>query len=108
MMYENREIRYTPTILKIVFYFLLCIYFIYHIFRGEYGIYSYADVNKVLMRENNILNREKREIEKRQNKIERLRSDNIDLDLLEEELKRNVGIVDKNEIILFSDDVKKM
>lgn len=95
-------------ILKIIFYFLLSGYFLYHIVSGEYGIYSYKYVNKILVKENNALNKKKNEVERRKNKIERLKNDNVDLDLLDEELKKNVGIVDKNEIILFSEDIKNM
>ncbi len=105
-MYEEKEIAYFNLIYKIGFYLLLNSYFIYHIFSGEYGIFSYKDVNKDIIREESILDKKRMEIEKRQNKINRLKNNNIDLDLLDEELKRNVGIINKNEIILFMDDLR--
>ncbi len=107
-MYEEKEITYWGLIYKIGFYLSINIYFLYHIFGGEYGIFSYKDVNKDIIREESILDKKKIEIEKRQNKIDRLKNNNIDLDLLDEELKRNVGIIDKNEIILFIDDLKNI
>lgn len=105
-MYEEKKITYFNIFCKISFYFLLNIYFIYHILNGEYGVFSYKYINKDLIREESILDKKKLEIEKKQNKINRLKSNNIDLDLLDEELKKNVGIIDKNEIILFTDDLK--
>lgn len=107
-MYEEKENICYITILKIFFYIFLIIYFVYHILNGKYGILSYKNANETLLKQNNILNKKKYEIEKKQNKINRLKSDSIDLDLLEEELKKNIGIIDKNEIVLFNDDFKKI
>ena len=50
------------------------------------------------------------DISKIQNKIDRLKLDNLDLDLFEEEFKKNTGFVSENEIVIFtnndSDNIK--
>jgi cell division protein FtsB len=84
------------------------VYFAYHTFGGKYGILSHKNVNETLLKQKNRLNTIKYEVEKQKNKIDRLKNSNLDLDLLEEELKKSVGIADKNEIILLTDDLKKI
>jgi cell division protein FtsB len=42
-----------------------------------------------------------------QNKIDRLKFDNLDLDLFEEEFKKNTGFVSENEIVIFITDEDK-
>jgi cell division protein FtsB len=107
-MYTERRESLLFLLVRIVFYVLLTIYFIYHTIGGKYGVFSYKNVNEVLVKQRNILNKTNYEVKKKQNRIDRLKNDNLDLDLLEEELKSNIGIADKNEIVLLTDDLKKM
>jgi cell division protein FtsB len=107
-MYNERKESFLFLLIKIIFYMFLTTYFIYHTIGGKYGVFSYKNVNEVLIRQKNILNKTKYEVKRKQNKIDRLKNDNLDLDLLEEELKSSIGIADKNEIVLLTDDLKKI
>lgn len=87
---------------------LLASYFIFHIFNGEYGVLSYQNAENVLVWKKNILYVKERSLKKQQNKVRMLDSNNISLDLLDEKLRENVGIANKNEIILNISDLNNM
>lgn len=95
-------------LLKILFYLFLVMYFAYHILTGKYGILSYRDAGRTLIEKQSILHKKEEYISKQKNKIDRLNVKNIDMDLLDEKLKENVGLADKNEIILFTEDLKNI
>lgn len=82
---------------------LCCIvfYLCYHIFSGNYGIMSYAKIQNELIHKKIEYQNALNEIEKIQNKISRLKLANLDLDLFEEEFKKNTGYVSENEIVIF-------
>lgn len=86
-------------------FFLLCIicYIGYHIFNGEYGIMSYTSIKKELFHKQIEYQNSLNETTKIQNKINGLKIDNLDLDLFEEEFKKNTGFISKNEIVIFID-----
>lgn len=94
--------------LKIFFYVFIVFYLLYHIFGGRYGIKSYGDINNNLIEKRNLLNKKQQLVSKEKNKIKRLDIDNIDMDLLDEKLKENVGIIDNNEVMIFTKDIKNM
>ena len=73
-------------ILKIVFFLVLIMYLFYHTLNGRYGIL--LDVEK--------------------NKIIGLNIDSIDMDLFDEKLKENVGIVEDNEVVIFVKDINSI
>lgn len=95
-------------IIKIIFHILLVIYLVYHIFSGEYGIYSYLNINTTLIHKKNKLSEVQDSVDKQQDKINRLKTNNLDLDLFEEELKKNTGLISKDEIIIFTNDLEKV
>lgn len=94
--------------LKILFYIFLIYYFSFHILNGKYGILSYKNTENILIEKKNTLSKKEDYINRQKNKIERLDSNNIDMDLLDEKLKENVGLVEKNEIVLSTDDLKNI
>ena len=107
MEIDNKESNLNMFV-KITFLSFLTAYFIYHITKGNYGILSYKNTNKILIEKKNILAKKEQDIEKQKNKITRLQSKSLDLDLLDEKLKENVGFANKNEIIIFTNDLKNI
>ena len=87
-------------ILKFFCLFLLLIYFIYHIFNGKYGIYSYINLKQQLQEKKIKLDKinDKNKIAKA--KINNLKNDNLDVDLFEEELKSKLNFSFNKEIII--------
>lgn len=108
MIIKSGDNSTTIILLKILFYLFLVMYFGYHILTGKYGILSYRDAGRTLIEKQNTLHKKEEYISKQKNKIERLNVKNIDMDLLDEKLRENVGLSDKNEIILFTKDLKNI
>jgi cell division protein FtsB len=76
------------------------IYFVYHIFNGKYGIYSYIELKKQLYTKGEELKEINAKNKIMESKIKNLKQNNLDIDLLEEELKRKLNFSFKDEIII--------
>ncbi|MDR2645716.1 MAG: septum formation initiator family protein [Holosporaceae bacterium] len=75
-------------------------YFVFHIFSGARGAVSWAKSSKeavLLEKELKVLKEENEFLE---NKISRMRSDNLDPDLLEEQAMSVIGFSHKNNTIV--------
>ncbi|GHU26515.1 hypothetical protein FACS1894152_1290 [Bacilli bacterium] len=88
-------------VIKIGFNIFLMSYFVYHILNGKYGVLAYRNMGTLLLEKENILGKTERVVKKKQNKIGRLKKSSLDGDLFEEEVRRNMGIIDNNEIVIF-------
>ena len=75
-------------------------YFIFHIFSGARGIISWTKLNKEITLLEKELKDLKEENEFLENKIGLIRSDNLDLDLLEEQAHSVIGFYHKNAIVV--------
>ena len=93
-------------IFKIVFIILMILYTIYHIYNGNYGFKSYITKQERLNQKNIELLKTEKEISNMKHKIENLQSNNLDSDLLDEEIRKDTGYAKKNEIIIYSDNLK--
>lgn len=71
----------------------ICIagYFVYHIIIGGRGVISWTILSREAIQLESELNKIKSENEFLENKIKGMRSDNLDLDLLEEQAERVLG-----------------
>ena len=88
--------------------FLGCVicYISFHIFSGDYGVMSYMNIKKELIHKKIEYQNSLNETIKIQNKINGLKTDSLDLDLFEEEFKKNTGFISKNEIVVFVENEK--
>ncbi|MDR2782130.1 MAG: septum formation initiator family protein [Holosporaceae bacterium] len=75
-------------------------YFIFHIFSGARGAVSWAKLSKEVVRFEKELENLKEENEFLENKISLMRSNNLDLDLLEEQAQSVIGFSHENDIIV--------
>jgi cell division protein FtsB len=86
-------------VIAILLFFILISYFIYNIISGDRGILSLfklTEQHKILQDEVSILEEEKRIL---QSKVNRMKPESLDLDLLEEQARKNLGYAQKNETI---------
>ena len=84
--------------------FFIFLYLLFFLINGDRGLISYYKIinqNSIfkknlstLINENNALN----------NNISRLQSNSIDLDFLEEQVIKNTGYINKNEILITFDN----
>lgn len=85
---------------KLIFFIIiigLILYFAYHILQGNRGIinlFKLSKEKKAIINEINLLDKERDYLEKR---ISMMRSDAIDLDLLDEQVKKNLGYMNRDE-----------
>ncbi|MDR1494652.1 MAG: hypothetical protein LBI29_01275 [Rickettsiales bacterium] len=91
-------------VVKIGFNVFLVLYLMHHVLGGNYGLLSQRNMDTILLRDRDSLRNMEREASRKKNKIEGLRKSNLDLDLFEEEVKRNVGLIDNNEIVILYDN----
>lgn len=86
-------------IIAILLFFTLIFYFLYNIVSGDRGILSLfhlTEKHKVLLDEVRILEEEKQIL---QSKVNCMKPESLDLDLLEEQARKNLGYAQKNETI---------
>ncbi|MFC1659672.1 septum formation initiator family protein [Pseudomonadota bacterium] len=88
----------------------LCIilYFTYHTFSGKYGLISYLYQAQYLEDKKIILNKVETEFENKQNKVSKLKTNSIDMDLLDEKSREILGTSKTNEIIIYDEDIKQL
>jgi cell division protein FtsB len=75
-------------------------YFIFHIFSGARGAVSKARLTQELAFLEKELKDLKEENESLENKINLMRSDNLDLDLLEEQARSVIGFSNEDDLIV--------
>lgn len=87
-------------------FFALIIYFLFFTIFGPKGLVQYFYLKKEIYEQNlekkTLLN----EIKQKQNDVQSMKPESLDLDLLEEEARKNLGYSKKNEIIIFQDEQK--
>ena len=83
-----------------IFWLCLVGYFIFHVISGARGVVSWVKLSKqaeTLEKKAKILKEENAFLE---NKIHFLRSDNLDLDLLDEQARNILGFANEEDIIV--------
>jgi len=78
-------------------------YFGYHAIEGDRGIHSYARLQKEVQLVQQALAetaKEKRQIERR---VALLKADRLDLDMLDEQARRVLGLVRADELVIYGE-----
>ena len=86
-----------------IFVFFLFLYLMYFLINGQRGIISYFKLKKI----NTIHSKELNNLEYQnialEDKIRRLQPNTLDLDYLEERLRKNIGLLKNKEITVVFD-----
>ena len=86
--------------LLLIISFFVFFYLFYFLINGDRGIISYFKINKA----NQILTTKLANLEKSNNylvnRINRLKTNSLDLDFLDEKIRENTGFLDSDEIII--------
>ena len=81
--------------------FILCFYFIIASFKGEFGVsskYQLLAKEKVLTKELKLANEKTKAVK---NKIKRLSDTSLDLELLDQQARKILGLIGEDELIVF-------
>ena len=86
--------------LLLIISFFVFFYLFYFLINGDRGIISYFKINKI----NQNLDTKLAKLEKSNNylidRIDRLKTNNLDLDFLDEKIRENTGFLDSDEILI--------
>jgi len=95
---RNLRLSFRKTYKPLLFLSLV-VYFSYHIFQGRHGLLAWGQLSKELQERQNYLMKLKDQQAYLQHKVD-LMGNHLCLDLLEEETKKKLGMVHKNEIVV--------
>ena len=99
LVYKNKLYLF----LSFIFTFFVFLYLIYFLINGQRGILSYIklkNINSKYLNELHIFNKQNDFLIDR---IARLQPNSIDLDYLDEKLRKNTGFIKNNEIVVIFD-----
>ena len=80
----------------------LVVYLLYHAFEGERGLYRWFSLKQEIRETNVIAEQIATEKLKLQNKVTRLSPETLDLDLLEEQVRKVLNFIAPNELIIIN------
>lgn len=87
--------------IAIIFYFLFsCIF-------GQKGLIELISLKKQIENQDTIKQELQNKIESKKNMVKSMNTDSLDLDLLDEESRRSLGLSNKNEIVIYNNDQDK-
>ena len=86
--------------LLLIISFFVFFYLFYFLINGDRGMISYLKINKI----NQNLDTKLAKLEKSNNylvdRIDRLKTNSLDLDFLDEKIRENTGFLDSDEILI--------
>lgn len=100
--YNKRNHIQISHVIAGVLSFAICLYFAYHLVYGEMGYFSMKKVETKLNESKKEYDELKQERVGLENRVKRLRPDNLDLDVLDERSRDVLGYVKENEVILIN------
>lgn len=86
---------------------LLVFYFVFHAFSGKKGVFALSSMQKELLSKSKQLEEKRAKRIEIEHRVNLLKSDSLDLDILEEQVKKNLGFSKKNEKIYDMSKKKK-
>ncbi len=97
---KNRIILY----LSFLVTFFIFIYLVYFLIYGQRGLLEYFYLSKKNQEYNQLLTKLTLENDYLSDRIERLQPNTVDLDFLDEQVRKKLGLIDKNEIVIILDE----
>ena len=97
---KNRVILY----LSFLVTFFIFIYLVYFLIYGQRGLLQYYYLSKQNQQYSQKLIEFKSENNYLSDRIKRLQPNTLDLDFLDEQVRKKLGLIDKNEIVIILDE----
>ena len=96
---KNRIILYFSFLIT----FFIFLYLFYFLVYGQRGLLQYFYLSKQNHEYNETLAQLSSENQYMSNRIEKLQPNTVDLDFLDEQVRKKLGFIDKNEIVIILD-----
>ena len=94
---------FTPwRLLRPLLWVFVAFYFIYHALHGERGLFAYAREQRELAQLQSELKTTKATREKLELRVSHLRDGSLDLDLLDEQMRRMLGVMKPGEVVVMT------
>lgn len=84
----------------------IVLYFFYYTIFGQKGVVKYFQLKSELYKKELIENDLQNKMQSKQHMIDAMNLKSLDLDLLDEEARKNLGYAGKNEIVIYDEDEK--
>ena len=97
---KNRIILYFSFLIT----FFIFLYLVYFLVYGQRGLLQYFYLSKQNQEYNETLAKLISENQYIGNRIEKLQPNTVDLDFLDEQVRKKLGLIDKNEIVIILDE----
>ena len=97
---KNRLILYFSFLIT----FFIFLYLVYFLVYGQRGLLQYFYLSKQNQEYNQTLAQLTSENQYLTNRIKKLRPNTVDLDFLDEQIRKKLGLIDKNEIVIILDE----
>ena len=97
---KNRIILYFSFLIT----FFIFLYLVYFLVYGQRGLLQYFYLSKQNQEYNNTLAQLYSENQYISNRIMKLQPNTVDLDFLDEQVRKKLGLIDKNEIVIILDE----
>jgi len=96
---KNKIILY----LSFLITFFIFIYLLYFLINGQRGLLKYFYLNNQAIKYNQTLVNLQAENNYYIDRMKRLKPNTVDLDFLDEQARKKLGLIDKNEIVIILD-----
>ena len=93
---KNRIILYFTFLIT----FFIFLYLVYFLVYGQRGLLQYFYLSKQNQEYNERLSQLTSENQYLSNRIKKLQPNTVDLDFLDEQVRKKLGLIDKNEIVI--------
>ena len=97
---KNRIILYISFLIT----FFIFLYLIYFLVYGQRGLLQYFYLSKQNQEYSETLAQLTSENQYMSNRIKKLQPNTVDLDFLDEQVRKKLGLIDKNEIVIILDE----
>ena len=97
---KNRIILYFSFLIT----FFIFLYLVYFLVYGQRGLLQYFYLSKQNQEYNDLLVQLTSENQYISNRIKKLQPNTVDLDFLDEQVRKKLGLIDKNEIVIILDE----
>ena len=97
---KNRIILYFSFLIT----FFIFLYLVYFLVYGQRGLLQYFYLSKQNQEYNETLALLTSENKYLDNQIKKLQPNTVDLDFLDEQVRKKLGLIDKNEIVIILDE----
>ena len=84
--------------------FFIFLYLVYFLVYGQRGLLQYFYLSKQNQEYNERLSQLTSENQYLSNRIKKLQPNTVDLDFLDEQARKKLGLIDKNEIVIILDE----